>query len=71
MSAHKFKNPHRISIKQTLEEFGCQPSLEDPNTRAMLMDSVQPACCDEGCNVEPDGRCEHDCPSISLALGII
>jgi hypothetical protein len=34
-------------------------------------DSVVPACCDEGCQVEPDGRCEHDCPSILLALGVI
>jgi hypothetical protein len=30
-----------------------------------------PACCTEGCEVEPDGRCEHGCPSILLAAGII
>lgn len=36
-----------------------------------LMDSVVPALCDEGCEVEPDGTCEHGCPAITLALGII
>ena len=34
-------------------------------------DSVIPACCSEGCEVEPDGRCEHGCPSVLLALGVI
>jgi hypothetical protein len=37
---------------------------------AMVIDSIAPACCDEGCVVEPDGECEHGCPSILLALGI-
>ncbi len=25
----------------------------------------------DGCPVEPDGRCEHGCPSWLLALGLI
>ena len=25
----------------------------------------------EGCEIEPDGRCEHGCPSVLIALGII
>jgi hypothetical protein len=32
---------------------------------------VVPACCTEGCEVEPDGTCEHGCPSPLIALGII
>ena len=34
-------------------------------------DSVVPACCEEGCDVEPDGRCCHGNPSPLIALGII
>ncbi len=31
-------------------------------------DSVVPAMCTEGCEVEPDGRCSHGCPSPLVAL---
>ena len=30
-----------------------------------------PACCSDGCMVEPDGRCEHGHPSIFIAAGVI
>lgn len=66
-----FKNPHRVSVKQALEEYGLDSSIENENTQRVLLDSVVPACCDEGCEVEPDGRCEHGCPSVLLALGVI
>lgn len=59
----KPKNPHRITARQALEDAGLE--LDD------LTDSIVPACCDEGCEVEPDGRCEHGCPSVMLALGVI
>jgi hypothetical protein len=32
---------------------------------------IMPACCSEGCEVEPDGKCEHGNPSILLAMGMI
>lgn len=35
------------------------------------MDSVVPALCSEGCEVEPDGECEHGCPSILIRMGVI
>ncbi len=35
----------------------------------MVMDSVVPAT--DGCNVEPDGICEHGHPSWLLRLGYI
>ena len=41
-------------------------SLNDSDT-----DSVIEALCDEGCSVEPDGRCSHGCPSPLLAMGLI
>ena len=34
-------------------------------------DSVVPALCIDGCEVEPDGRCPHGCPSVLLAAGLI
>ena len=36
-----------------------------------LDDVIVPACCTEGCEVEPDGTCEHGCPSVLLAMGVI
>lgn len=34
-------------------------------------ETVVPACCSDGCQVEPDGRCPHGHPSIFLAAGVI
>ena len=59
----KPKNPYRIRISEALEIHGL--TLEECD------DSIAPACCKEGCEVEPDGRCEHGCPSIFLAAGLI
>ena len=61
-------NPHRITMAQWLENQGYD-SIEE--AEEVLMDSVMPALCDEGCDVEPDGRCEHNCPSPLLAMGLI
>jgi len=36
-----------------------------------LMDSIVPACCSQGCQVEPDGYCEHGHPSVLLFNGLI
>lgn len=58
------KNPHRISATLALANAGISDVDE-------LDDAVVPACCDEGCEVEPDGRCEHGCPSVLLAFGLI
>jgi len=60
----KPKNPYRISISATLAMHGIE-GLEECD------DCIVPACCKEGCEVEPDGRCEHGCPSIFLAAGLI
>jgi hypothetical protein len=58
-------NDYRISVQETMRREGL--TLASPELR----DSVVPACCTEGCEVEPDGYCEHGCPSILLALGVI
>ena len=62
------QQPHRIKVREYMEDNGFE-SIDDMED--MLLDSVQPAMCSEGCDVEPDGHCEHGFPSISLALGII
>ena len=38
---------------------------------SVAIDSVAPALCDEGCEVEPDGHYSHGGPSILLACGLI
>lgn len=55
----------RISVEHTLRMHGIE------NIEELESESVVPACCEEGCEVEPDGVCEHRHPSVFLALGII
>lgn len=33
--------------------------------------AICPALCTEGCEVEPDGECEHGHPSVLLGMGLI
>ena len=56
----------RISVKEAMFNAGYEEMDED-----VLGDSVMPACCSEGCEVEPDGECEHGFPSVLLAMGLI
>lgn len=65
----KIQNPHRISVIEWLEREGYD-TLND-GLEEVGYDSVVPALCDESCEVEPDGRCEHGCPSVLVALGLI
>lgn len=58
--------PHKISVDEA-----CQNAGIDTESYDDLMDSIVPACCSEGCMVEPDGRCEHGFPSVLLAMGVI
>jgi hypothetical protein len=72
LTEKKFKNPHRISVKTWRAQEGLLD--EDAYTEflgRLVCDSIAPAMCDDGCEVEPDGRCEHGCPSILLAIGMI
>lgn len=59
-----------------LDDWRWQEGLEDEDAfterlRELTIDSVCPALCDEGCEVEPDGTCEHGCPSVLLDVGLI
>ena len=65
----KPKNPNRISLKQAAEDEGYESVME--YLEEGCSDSVVTALCIHGCSVEPDGRCEHGCPSPLLAAGLI
>lgn len=58
----------RLKLREWMAQEGYE-SFED--MEEILSDSVVPALCDEGCEVEPDGRCEHGCPSVLIAMGVI
>jgi hypothetical protein len=67
------RNPYRISATEALENegFSDTPESLEAFARHALFDATSPACCSEGCIVEPDGTCSHGCPSILIALGMI
>lgn len=67
----KSYNPYRISATEALENEGFTPDTLEQFTRNALWEATAPACCTEGCVVEPDGACSHGCPSILIALGVI
>jgi hypothetical protein len=56
-------NKTKITVSEALENSGLE--LEE------CISYPCPACCSEGCEVEPDGTCEHGNPSILLSLGMI
>lgn len=63
-------NPRRLTVAKALENEGYE-TMDEFLASSAAQDSVVFACCDEGCQVEPDGRCEHGCPSILVAMGVI
>jgi hypothetical protein len=52
-----------------------KPLMDSPEfverMEEIVSDSVAPALCDECGEVEPDGHCEHGCPSVLIACGVI
>ncbi len=60
---------NKLTIREVMKQEGCESQEE--LLEMYGNDSVVPACCSEGCRVEPDGRCEHNFPSILLQLGVI
>jgi len=64
-------NPYLITATEALENEGFTPDTLEQFTRNAMWEATSPACCTEGCVVEPDGSCPHGCPSILIALGLI
>jgi hypothetical protein len=70
----RFGKEHNMQM--TLKEFRVEHGINDGADMADALkdwcsDSVVPALCHDGCEVEPDGHCQHDCPSILVKLGVI
>ena len=65
------QNPYLITATEALENEGFTPDTLEQFTRNAMWEATSPACCTEGCIVEPDGACSHGCPSILIALGVI
>lgn len=61
--------PRKLSLREVAENYGYDDTME--LLEAASSDSVVPSLCEDGCEVEPDGRCEHGYPSVLLAAGLI
>lgn len=59
----------KISLKELATDYGYDNVEEFIEEECS--DSVVPAMCDEGCECEPDGECEHGNPSVLVDLGLI
>ena len=50
----------------------CQPEYDPPDLETLMAWEAEGYCETlDGCVVEPDGVCEHGCPSWLLELGLI
>lgn len=63
----KKKETTLISLEQALSMHG----YTDDDLQDLMFDSIVPACCRFGCEVEPDGICSHGNESVLLAMGVI
>jgi hypothetical protein len=65
-----------MSTRLSVRAFRDEEGLEDPDEflehlRDCLDEGWAPALCSHGCDVEPDGECEHGNPSILLCVNLI
>jgi len=60
----------QITLKEWLAKNGYS-SAHDALAEYSQLDDLYPALCTEGCEVEPDGHCQHGAPSLLLAFGLI
>lgn len=66
------KEKTRMTVKEWAANEGYTSDAQfQQRLREIVFDSVAPAMCIHGCEVEPDGKCEHGNPSILLAMGMI
>jgi hypothetical protein len=68
----KKTNPFRMRVAEWRNQEGLEnDEAFQESLQGYVIDSVCPALCKEGCEVEPDGKCQHGCLSILLAMGLI
>lgn len=58
----------RLTLQQWAEDEGFTDASEAVSDLDLIHDSIVPALCEDGCEVEPDGKCEHGHPSVIDAL---
>lgn len=63
--------PAYMSPARIAEDEGYDCPIQYLEETGIGYDSVVPACCEDGCEVEPDGTCSHGHPSILIAIGVI
>ena len=62
----------RMTLKEFREEHGIESGTDMLNALdSWSVDAIVPALCHDGCEVEPDGECEHGNPSILIRMGVI
>ena len=66
---NRMENDDLLTINEYLKRHG--RSLMEIAEAVMFEDENAPALCEHGCEVEPDGKCCHGCPSILRAAGLI
>jgi hypothetical protein len=59
---------NHLTVEQLVERNGC--SLQELIRDVLFGDQQAPALCEHGCEVEPDGSCQHWCQSVTRALGV-
>ena len=63
---------NRISVKKYRKDEGYESEEAwTEHVNNLVMDSVCPALCEDGCEVEPEGECQHGHPSLLIAMGLI
>ena len=66
------ENDMRMTLKEFREEHGIESGTDMHNALdSWSEDVIVPALCHDGCEVEPDGECEHGNPSILIRMGVI
>ena len=60
---------NKISVSEVIEINGFNNEIEF--ITEIAFHSSVPACCSEGCIVEPDGVCEHGFNSVLIECGMI
>jgi hypothetical protein len=62
-------NSHRLHLAKATATHGYETTAD--YLIYCAKNSVMDALCDQGCRVEPDGVCSHDCPSPLVAARVI
>ena len=66
-----FDGLEKVQTEQEITEISVEEAMAGRSIEDLMFDSIVPACCKYGCSCEPDGHCQHNNPSVLLAMGVI